>query len=974
MPSSLYHPDIMEGESIVSSHHGGGMTAETGDGHQRDEQHQEALRFALDQLSLIGLEDRGECGGTGETDPTLAGQDPALAGLDDGSCNGVGVGFIGLQMMEHPGGPSSTPTSCSPPPDIFGPGFHMAAQHQHSILGEQVNVIGCRKRSVNMTECVPVPSSEHVAEIVGRQGCKIKALRAKTNTYIKTPVRGEEPMFIVTGRKEDVEMAKREILSAAEHFSMIRASRNKASAAGLVGAPVPGPPNLPGQTTIQVRVPYRVVGLVVGPKGATIKRIQQQTHTYIVTPSRDKDPVFEVTGMPENVDRAREEIETHITLRTGAFVDLQGDNDFHSNGTDVSLDASESHYSSAGGRVADTSPTSPFSTGSTGGGGAGGGFVFGGDPHAAVPPADDLGFEFTSGAGNIWAPFVNGLSRTTCQQQQQQRRNSGLSAGALTPRLSPTLPESVVLDHPLARRAQSSLSSAASGGSPTDSEGGVLGRLKSARECSVCFESEVTAALVPCGHNLFCMECAAQICKSAEPECPICHTPATQAIRCKIKALRAKTNTYIKTPVRGEEPMFIVTGRKEDVEMAKREILSAAEHFSMIRASRNKASAAGLVGAPVPGPPNLPGQTTIQVRVPYRVVGLVVGPKGATIKRIQQQTHTYIVTPSRDKDPVFEVTGMPENVDRAREEIETHITLRTGAFVDLQGDNDFHSNGTDVSLDASGLMVGAGLWARPTNSGHGATTSATRKIATAAFRNGSLSSLGSGSTESHYSSAGGRVADTSPTSPFSTGSAGGGGAGGGFVFGGDPHAAVPPADDLGFEFTSGAGNIWAPFVNGLSRTTCQQQQQQRRNSGLSAGALTPRLSPTLPESVVLDHPLARRAQSDPLSAISWLHSNGSAASSFSGSTTGYSSASSLPGSLSSAASGGSPTDSEGGVLGRLKSARECSVCFESEVTAALVPCGHNLFCMECAAQICKSAEPECPICHTPATQAIRILL
>ena len=27
-----------------------------------------------------------------------------------------------------------------------------------------------RKKSANMTECVPVPSSEHVAEIVGRQG------------------------------------------------------------------------------------------------------------------------------------------------------------------------------------------------------------------------------------------------------------------------------------------------------------------------------------------------------------------------------------------------------------------------------------------------------------------------------------------------------------------------------------------------------------------------------------------------------------------------------------------------------------------------------------------------------------------------------------------------------------------------------------------------------------------------------------
>ena len=146
-------------------------------------------------------------------------------------------------------------------------------------------------------------------------GCKIKALRAKTNTYIKTPVRGEEPVFVVTGRKEDVAAAKREILSAADHFSQIRASRknniNSTLALGQMMA------NTPGQTTVQVRVPYRVVGLVVGPKGATIKRIQQQTHTYIVTPSRDKEPVFEVTGLPENVDAARKEIEAHIALRTG---------------------------------------------------------------------------------------------------------------------------------------------------------------------------------------------------------------------------------------------------------------------------------------------------------------------------------------------------------------------------------------------------------------------------------------------------------------------------------------------------------------------------------------------------------------------------------------------------------------------------------------------------------------------------------
>lgn len=136
--------------------------------------------------------------------------------------------------------------------------------------------------------------------------------------------------------------------------------------------------------------------------------------------------------------------------------------------------------------------------------------------------------------------------------------------------------------------------------------------------------------------------------------------------------------------------MFVVTGRKEDVGLAKREILSAAEHFSQIRASRknniNSTLAFGQIVA------NTPGQTTISVRVPYRVVGLVVGPKGATIKRIQQQTHTYIVTPSRDKEPVFEVTGLPENVDAARKEIEAHIALRTGS-------GPYDGSGLEGSLD-----------------------------------------------------------------------------------------------------------------------------------------------------------------------------------------------------------------------------------------------------------------------------------
>ncbi|XP_058138141.1 RNA-binding protein MEX3D [Dasypus novemcinctus] len=536
-----------------------------------------ALRLALDRLSALGL---GAAG---------AEEGPAEPAPPDGPAAGAPL----------PGAPGPRPQlepDVSPrpsPPDVFA-GFapHPAALGPPALLAEQMSAIGSRKKSVNMTECVPVPSSEHVAEIVGRQGCKIKALRAKTNTYIKTPVRGEEPVFIVTGRKEDVEMAKREILSAAEHFSVIRATRGKAG--GPPGA-APGPPGLPGQTTIQVRVPYRVVGLVVGPKGATIKRIQQQTHTYIVTPGRDKEPVFAVTGMPENVDRAREEIEAHITLRTGAFTDAGPDSDFHANGTDVCLDLlgaaaaglwakapkpgrrppappaglrgdPEAFYAGGRGLGPDTGPSSPYGAGN-------GGLTFGGDGPGtpAAPPEDcDFGFDFLAldltvpAAAAIWSPFeraaplpafggCSAINGAPAPPPVAARRGS--TAG--TPRHSPTLPEpgALGLELPLARRggpdpagalswlppqgplacfpAPGSLPGSAPGPAVDESARkapAAAGGAASARECVVCAEGEVMAALVPCGHNLFCMDCALRICGKSEPECPACRTPATQAI------------------------------------------------------------------------------------------------------------------------------------------------------------------------------------------------------------------------------------------------------------------------------------------------------------------------------------------------------------------------------------------------------------------------------------------------------------
>ncbi|XP_029928662.1 RNA-binding protein MEX3A [Myripristis murdjan] len=521
MPSLLVLAGIMEKNGGY-----GGDLAGSGFGSEgllvppdEEEDDSRALRVALGQLSLLGLGE-GEDGGGAPT-----------TGVQDRSNNNNNH----HNHTNNVGGGGDT--------GILQGKSKLCALYESS--SSETKGRGC-----NITECVPVPSSEHVAEIVGRQGCKIKALRAKTNTYIKTPVRGEEPVFLITGRKEDVALARREIISAAEHFSMLRASRNKLGVSFSGSPPTP----LPGQTTIQVRVPYRVVGLVVGPKGSTIKRIQQQTCTYIVTPSRDRDPVFEITGSPSNAERAREEIEAHIAFRTGGLHDHNNENDC------LGPDGGSSPAGSSGGlesrlqqvwglqggqrKPLTSSYRQNFSDAMVGGGGGGGSegggiYTKGNFSSPGEKPCSYFGSEGTQSWGDPDYP-----KQVAFYAQQRSKSFGGLPL-PLT-RLSPGLPEpcgggsttnssvtSIVAvagsPHAQARRAHSE---------PTSAGGGFPGRLPvpdsppaTVRDCMTCFESKVTAALVPCGHNLFCMECAIRICELNHPECPVCHTLVTQAIR-----------------------------------------------------------------------------------------------------------------------------------------------------------------------------------------------------------------------------------------------------------------------------------------------------------------------------------------------------------------------------------------------------------------------------------------------------------
>lgn len=453
---------------------------------------------------------------------------------------------------------------------------------------------------------------------------------------------------------------------------------------------------------------------------------------------------------------------------------------------------------------------------------------------------------------------------------------------------------------------------------------------------------------------------------------------------CKIKALRAKTNTYIKTPVRGEEPVFVVTGRKDDVQAAKREILSAAEHFSQIRASRRNSSVSSITSNGMSGPPspNAPGQVTIQVRVPYRVVGLVVGPKGATIKRIQQQTQTYIVTPSRDKEPVFEVSGLPENVDKARHEIESHIALRTGGLIDNQPEDDFHRNGIDSGfheLNGSSSDCISSLFGKTTN-GMSAFTAYNNVLNGNNFLNrrpetvfnfppvssntskmtdfnGQMNVLGTNFTG--FPNIYDGLTDEGIGSPtFESGVSSN-------VWSDVNDNRNPNLSIFGNTNTSSVNVTSTTGLNGLSRISPTSSEMSTGSSATGTNSTS--------HSPPSEHPAVRRIRSDPL-ASAFAPFNLQAEMSFpttSGSVV-TTTALGIDGTVGSdlpctASAEISPIDSR----------RNCIMCSESEVVSALVPCGHNFFCMECASLIVEkpagSADRLCPVCKQEPSQAIRII-
>lgn len=148
MPSLLVLSGIMEknegyGSELAASGFGTESLLAPPD---EEEEESRALRVALGQLSLLGLGESEEGAGVQERSNNNNnhhhhGHANSVGGGGGGGGGGGSAGEAGILQGKS--------KLCS----------------LYESTGSETKARGC-----NITECVPVPSSEHVAEIVGRQG------------------------------------------------------------------------------------------------------------------------------------------------------------------------------------------------------------------------------------------------------------------------------------------------------------------------------------------------------------------------------------------------------------------------------------------------------------------------------------------------------------------------------------------------------------------------------------------------------------------------------------------------------------------------------------------------------------------------------------------------------------------------------------------------------------------------------------
>ncbi|KAI0989800.1 hypothetical protein GJ496_009994 [Pomphorhynchus laevis] len=545
--------------------------------------------------------------------------------------------------------------------------------------------------SLNVTDCVSVPSSEHVAEIVGRQGCKIKALRNRTNTYIKTPTRGENPVFIITGRRNDVAKAKSDILLAAEHFTHIRASRV--------------PNKLVSTTSITENNSNNFARSFnnsnttnICSNNNKINHVSHQRYCF------DDDSVFSYDcedNCSSNMSIAEESTTskqqdkkycfattnnlTEDTLRTQSpsvsyFSSSSADSN-HSFVEDVRRSVSRSPLFDqnsntdnnighdkddfqASSTLLNISYSMEFSNSTT----TDSSFM------SKILFNDTICKRFSSNKSNN-----NGIAvRATCGGNDYNSNIEYDAAAncASSPVVIGNIASNVV-DHIFPDNKSYDGSTNQCSFSYPDN-----------LDVICCEQTTTMQQAYPASNSFNCINKRTAtndnhsknskniICDgSAKPIESKAASSISNDHKCLLlrETLDDRSQTCYDSTINADATTIIASQHPNDerpLQASNDTINVSGGDGSACRSSQVKCCNKNHV--------------IVQLRVPYHIVGLVVGPKGATIKRIQQTTHTYIVTPSKNKDPVFEITGRHDQVFEACRQIEAHVISRTGS-VDLIG-------------------------------------------------------------------------------------------------------------------------------------------------------------------------------------------------------------------------------------------------------------------------------------------------
>lgn len=150
-----------------------------------------------------------------------------------------------------------------------------------------------------------VASNEHAAEVIGRNGWKIKSIAINSGAVIKCPTPTEAPIFYISGYKRNVERAKKMIKMWADNFDRMRDRKRTIKCE-------------PGDILETVMLKRADISSVIGRHGKQVKKIAAYSNVTIISPDINKEPIFILSGKKSALDLAIFWIKLTALSATGA--------------------------------------------------------------------------------------------------------------------------------------------------------------------------------------------------------------------------------------------------------------------------------------------------------------------------------------------------------------------------------------------------------------------------------------------------------------------------------------------------------------------------------------------------------------------------------------------------------------------------------------------------------------------------------